>query len=118
MKTIHIPNGERVRKMLFPDKTIQARGPIPLPWVTKKDTTMTNITIDGDIATFESGEQVACTVEQIKALPRLIHQFRALLHYSETPGDFSLDDFGEMLEEGAVLHAELWPEEQEAEEVK
>ena len=22
MKTIHIPNGERVRKMLFPDKTV------------------------------------------------------------------------------------------------
>lgn len=64
---------------------------------------MTNITIHEGIATFESGEQVEATVEQIKALPRLIHQFKHLLHYAETPGDFSLDDIGEMLEEGSVL---------------
>ena len=73
---------------------------------------MTDITIHEGIATFESGEQVEATVEQIKALPRIIHQFRHLLHYCETPGDFMPDDVREMLDEGGKLHAELWPEEE------
>lgn len=69
---------------------------------------LTTITVCEGIATFEDGTTVEATVEQIKALPRLIHQFKHLHDFITQPGDFFRQDVRKMLDAGNKLRSEVW----------